>query len=85
MGHAIETATRANFASLMGQTFINLIYMKYHLLELALDADYTNSEIKAGLTPTRALFKDVKELAYISEVDGIIEAALMRVGTSSKT
>jgi hypothetical protein len=42
--------------------------MQYHLLELALDADLTNKEIKAGLIPTRALFTDVKELTYPSEL-----------------
>ena len=50
--------------------------MQYHLLELALDADFTNKEIKAGLIPTRSLFTNVKELAYLSEVDEIITKSI---------
>jgi hypothetical protein len=52
--------------------------MQNHILQLALDADFTNSEIKAGLVPSRALFTDVKELAYLSEVDGIISDAIAK-------
>jgi hypothetical protein len=59
--------------------------MDQHLLQLAVDCDFMNYEIKAGCIPTRSLFTDVNELAYISEVDSVIEAALMRVGTSVKT
>ena len=53
--------------------------MKYHLLDLALDADFTNKEIKAGLIPTRELFTNVKELAYLSEVDSVIEKAIAKM------
>jgi hypothetical protein len=47
-----------------------------NLLQLALDADFTNYEIKTGCTPTRALFTNVKELAYIYEVGEIIRNAV---------
>ena len=46
------------------------------LLQLALDADFTSSEDRVGLIPTRSLFKDVKELTYISEVDRVLIEAI---------
>ena len=56
--------------------------MDQHLLQLALDADFTNYEIKAGCVPTRALF-NVKELAYLSEVDGILMKAVEAAASGS--
>lgn len=50
--------------------------MNQHLLQLALDADFTSRETTAGLIPSRTLFTDVKELAYICEVDNVIRNAI---------
>jgi len=48
----------------------------HYLLELAIDADFTSRQIKAGLIPTRSLFSNVKELAYLCEVDEVIKNAI---------
>jgi len=52
--------------------------MSYYedLINLAVDADFTNREKSAGLTPTRALFSNVKELAYLCEVDGALSKGI---------
>jgi hypothetical protein len=59
--------------------------MNEHLLNLALDADFTAREIKAGQIPTRALFTNVKELAYLSEIDNLIEDAIEAAASGSKS
>lgn len=50
--------------------------MNEHLLQLALDADFPSRETKAGLISTRALFTNVKELAYVCEVDEVLKKAI---------
>jgi hypothetical protein len=67
---APQTAPNQCRSSVLAE--INLIYM-YDLLQLALDCDFYNNEIKAGLIPSRALFPDVRELAYLSEINQIID------------
>lgn len=71
MAYVTARVITALIVALMGQTNMNK-----HLLQLAVDADFTNQEIKAGLIPTRSLFSNVKELAYLCEVDEVIENAI---------
>lgn len=52
-----------------------------NIIEKACDADFTNSELKAGLIPTRALITDVKELAYLSEVDDVLIRAIEKAAS----
>ena len=56
--------------------------MNEELLQLALDADFMNYEIKAGCTPTRSLFTNVKELAYVCEVGEVIRKAVFEAAAS---
>ena len=53
-----------------------------NLLQWALDADIYNKELKAGLIPTRSLFNNVKELAYVCEVGEIIRKAVSEATAS---
>jgi len=55
------------------------------LLQLACDADFYSTEVKAGLIPSRALFKDVKELAYLCEVDTVLRNAIEATASGGPT
>lgn len=48
-----------------------------NLLQQALDADlYTRESNMASVIPTRTIFDDVKELAYLGEVDEVLRKGI---------